>query len=766
MSWLRRVASRVARGRDGYRVRRPGTELWSLGLGLVATVAASHGRARAEDGSDLEALLNETVITTASRSAERGSSAPATSTILTAEDIRTYGIRSLDEAIDFLSLGAMTSNPLRAVDVGSRGVLIPNDHGNHFLLLINGHAVNEALYGAARFGRGAGVPMEMIDHVEVILGPGSVLYGSNAMLGVINVVTKEARAFAGGHVIAEAEIDRSIRASAGVGWETSIGNTPAELVLQLDYYRQSGPAFKVGPQSYGNDWVTGEPYAFSPGQANGTWGGTASHSLYEQVPSALLTLELGDIQIDVHASMYKRATPFNHRFVNIDSDFDDPDNYELDRSVFIDIKHHVELSPVFLLSERLYADTFDYQRYIDISAASECAFVDVSTCRRRTRSASRWAGVELGGSFDWWRDGALLTRIGADGRIRQVGSITDVLDERTGAYLQSTESVLSKDDGIFGAYLQQTFTPSASLGLNAGARLDFDRRFRAHFSPRVAANVSVWEGGTLKGIYSEAFRAPSWEESAWSSYRQPVAENLSPEVVRSVEASLDQTLGSHRLVFGVFRSWWSDLVELHRLTTEELLAGQATRQVSVSAQSADQYRNVSSIDDYGYNLGYEGSFASGRLRYGLNLTGAMVRRKSPGGEPLPLTVAAKLFGNARVSYAPGEAWPTLALAAHYLAKRPADRAFDGNFAVSPYAPAQLEWRATLVGPVPGLHGLSYRASFNYALASRSAYVVGPVQAARPLRDVVGGTVTQQAELGPIDQVRAMLGLQYDFGGGP
>ncbi len=54
----------------------------------------------------------------------------------------------------------------------------------------DGHAINEPLFGTARFDRGAGIPLEMVDHIEVILGPGSVLYGSNAMLGVINVITK------------------------------------------------------------------------------------------------------------------------------------------------------------------------------------------------------------------------------------------------------------------------------------------------------------------------------------------------------------------------------------------------------------------------------------------------------------------------------------------------------------------------------------------------------------------------------------------------
>jgi len=211
-------------------------------LVFVLALASFIGRtARADDTLDIQALLNETVITTASKSTERGSSAPATSTLLTAEDIRIYGIHSIDEALDFLSLGTVTSNTFRAVDVGARGVLLTRDQGDHFLLLVDGHAMNEALYGAARFERGAGIPMEIIDHIEVILGPGSVLYGSNAMLGVVNVVTKRARAFDGTHAIAQTEIGKSYRFAAGAGYEPKIFGTKSELALELEYSSKKVP---------------------------------------------------------------------------------------------------------------------------------------------------------------------------------------------------------------------------------------------------------------------------------------------------------------------------------------------------------------------------------------------------------------------------------------------------------------------------------------------------------------------------------------------
>src|SRR5262249_23091752 len=159
-----------------------------------------------DEPSDLEAALSEPIVATASKSAEDESTAPATTTTITADDLRRYGIHSLDEALNYLSLGFISQHPLHAVDVGAPGLLVTADFGEHILLLLNGHALNEQWVGTAYFERGAGIPMELIDHIEVILGPSSVLYGANAMLGVINVVTKRAAEYNGFHLIGEMDL--------------------------------------------------------------------------------------------------------------------------------------------------------------------------------------------------------------------------------------------------------------------------------------------------------------------------------------------------------------------------------------------------------------------------------------------------------------------------------------------------------------------------------------------------------------------------------
>ncbi len=79
------------------------------------------------------------------------------------------------------------------------------DAGRHILVMLDGQILNSQGTGRVFVDEALGVPLELIDHVEAMLGPGSVMYGSNAMLAVINIVTKRARDFSGLHASAEAQ---------------------------------------------------------------------------------------------------------------------------------------------------------------------------------------------------------------------------------------------------------------------------------------------------------------------------------------------------------------------------------------------------------------------------------------------------------------------------------------------------------------------------------------------------------------------------------
>lgn len=134
------AARRWTHGRSVQSDTRVMRRLGIAGLAafFAATVAVD---ARAGDEDDIEALLNENVVSGASKSAESASDAPATVVTLSGEDMNRFGMRSLAEAINFLGAGLVTQDPLHSVEIGGRGVLLTSDFGNHVLIVVDGHAL-------------------------------------------------------------------------------------------------------------------------------------------------------------------------------------------------------------------------------------------------------------------------------------------------------------------------------------------------------------------------------------------------------------------------------------------------------------------------------------------------------------------------------------------------------------------------------------------------------------------------------------------------
>jgi hypothetical protein len=438
--------------------------------------------------------------------------------------------------------------------------------------------------------------------------------------------------------------------------------------------------------------------------------------------------------------------------------FDDPNAYQIDRSIRGDLTWEHPFSELFTFKARAYADGFDNQTFMNPADYLYCRRPNVAQCQWGQVGVTQWAGSELQGSFNWTRDGKFTTLLGVDGRLRHVQGryeVSDFTNETKGTPLFPLVQPFERQGSTIASYLQMVWQPAAVFGLNAGARLDYDPRFDPVVSPRLAATTKPWRDGTLKAVYSEAFRAPSYIESATYGPIQLAAKDLQPETVQSIEGSVEQRFGSQRILFGVFRSWWKNMIGAHVLTAEEKAAAVADGSLdfSVSGGVVTQYRNTVNIDNYGFNTGYEGSVAYGRLRYGVNLTGAVGRRDT-GGVEQQLPMVPKFFGNARVSYDLQGGWPVVAFATHFAGERIADRAYDGGWATFPVAGPQAELRGTISGPVPVLTGLSYRVSANYVVGKHGPYVVGFTQ---------GGTTTVDVpELVPVDTFRTMVGLQYDF----
>lgn len=719
---------------------------------LIALLASR--QALAQD-AELSEILDSSIITTASQLAETASNAPATSTCIDSDELQRYGIRTLEEAINFLALGVSSTGgktALNAIDLGARGVALANDQSSHFLLLIDGHSLNEPFLGAIAPDHGLGLPLEAVDRIEVIVGPGSVLYGSNAMLGVINIVTKGATRARGGHAALELVAPVGERVAAYGAGSFELFGERATLSASTQYWHEHGPDFRLGPQNLGIDPFSGRPIRTTRGgPESGVWGGRAERASFAHAAGGMLRLRVGRLELALRGVWERKGQPFTAH------DFDDPETTLTRRSAALDVKYSRLLTPQLRLGVRAYGDGFDLVDRVRMSSAVGCAYAGVNTCKYEGRVVSRWLGTEAQLTFDWTANARLTTLLGVDARLRSIRGKQDVSDDDTGEYLTDSFSIVDSVDRTLGVYAQQIWWPLPELVLNAGARLDREPRFEPVISPRVALSLSAWQGAVLRAIYSEAFRAPGIYQSEYGDPLMARADQLAPERVRSVEASIEQHFGPHRLFFGVFRSAWRDLVEVRFISSDQarVAAERGLLPIAIPGVAHTQHQNAASIDSYGFNAGAEGRLLHQRLRYGLNVTEAYSRRDGQAVAGAVLPTAPRLISNARVAFELPRPLPTLALAGYLLTSRLVDRGAAAGFSPTPYAPTQVDLRATATGSIPFTTGWSYALSADRVLGNQAPYAIG---------SLLDGTPENRApELGPIAPFRVFLGLHYDIG---
>lgn len=146
----------------------------------------------------LEQLM-EIPVMAASKYAQSQKEVAASVSVITREDIRSFGWRTLGEALGSLP-GFHITNDRQYTYVGTRGLGIPDDYNTRLLITLNGNRLNESTYDSVLAGHEFPLDQDLIERIEVIPGPGGAVYGQNALFGVINVVTREGASLHGTEV--------------------------------------------------------------------------------------------------------------------------------------------------------------------------------------------------------------------------------------------------------------------------------------------------------------------------------------------------------------------------------------------------------------------------------------------------------------------------------------------------------------------------------------------------------------------------------------
>jgi iron complex outermembrane receptor protein len=246
---------------------------------LAALSLAPHARADGDLADLTLEQLNEIVVTSVSRQEERLGNAAASLYVISATDIRRSGARNLPEALRLAPNLEVARVDARNYAISARG--FNNPFANKMLVLIDGRSVYSPFFSAV-FWDAQSVVMEDIERIEVISGPGSTIWGVNAVNGVINVITRNARDSQG--------ILLSVAAAGGEG-DASLrfgGRLPnngyyrayAQAMASEDTDSESGANTFTGMQrrqaGFRADWdmqhgslaVSGDAYQANLGQLN------------------------------------------------------------------------------------------------------------------------------------------------------------------------------------------------------------------------------------------------------------------------------------------------------------------------------------------------------------------------------------------------------------------------------------------------------------------------------------------------------------------
>ena len=217
---------------------------------LATTVGAqTPDRRNALAGASLEELMNVQISSFSRKQQTLGKTAGAVF-VITADDIRRSGATLLPEVLRLVPGLHVARVDSAKWAISARG--FASRLSNKMLVLIDGRSIYNNVYGGV-FWDQHDLPLEEVERIEVVRGPGATSWGANAVNGVINVITRKAADTQGLRVSLLAGGEE--RASMSARWGGQIGKR-----LQ---YRMNGKAFRIDGlrpfpgQGASNDWDSG-----------------------------------------------------------------------------------------------------------------------------------------------------------------------------------------------------------------------------------------------------------------------------------------------------------------------------------------------------------------------------------------------------------------------------------------------------------------------------------------------------------------------------
>jgi iron complex outermembrane receptor protein len=518
-------------------VPRPAAPPWLPCAALVATLglpglAAARDEVDPFDEADDADLFRaeQRVVTVASRSAESVRDAPSIVTLITDKQIRERGYRRLSDLLQSVP-GVYVSPAQEGRSLAwFRGVISPDN--NKFLLLVDGVPWYDGVYTHAWIDEY--LPLDLIKQVEIIKGPGSAVYGSNAFAGVINVVTYGAADLRGGFV--RGVVGDDGRRGVGAVYAEQLGTPrlPVELRVHARSLQIEGDGLDVTPRDQRN--VVGR----APRDAL----------------AAGLDLKVGGLDARVDLIDYQHTYFTQPQDSALGVLLQDDDTFWLGyRNTMASVSYTQRLANLGSVKPSVYYQRYQNSSHYAFFSDPETVEADdgsLSTRLRSTLVEAEKLTSAYGGAVNLeLRPNSRNHTVAGVGYdvIRVLSLVDNTFQDETGEpEAPSGFSVRDPDAQIADAYgfAQHTVNAAWWLQLTGGARFDYHSYFGGFVTPRAGVLLVPSDVAVIKLLYGRAFRAPTARELLVTVTRDEDGNNnfvagnrdLDPETINTIEAEV------------------------------------------------------------------------------------------------------------------------------------------------------------------------------------------------------------------------------------
>jgi outer membrane receptor for ferrienterochelin and colicins len=446
-------------------------------------------------------------ITVASKTEESISDAPGVLFVITAEEIKQFGGVTLADAIQRApSIQFLGSHLYPENEMIMRGDL-QSHYDNHMLILINGRPFRDDIAGGQNAILYKTFPLNVVERLEFIRGPGSVLYGTNAFDGVINIITKKPDKETDADITAGAGSFNGMAGHAQVGYK----KRDLDIIGNVNFFHDDGWDFRAS---------TVLPPA--------TTETTGSMKYYTHDISGSFFLNYMGFSLSAfHADMRRGNLGLSPAWEM----GGDGHSWMEDNRTFIDAGYSSRVMSKYTINSNVTFNYCTFEEHTLPTWSTENSYSTLGEVSFGGPLTNRMNFIVGAAAIDRWNEGVTGARIPAE------------------------------NDFYYYAYTQLDYAPIDKIKFFTGAQFNKAPSIDGIIVPRIGATVHATDFLGAKVNYAEAFRSPMPLEMT-TNFPGVIIGNplLKPEMVHTSDFQIFYFMKTFQSFFSLFRSYYSDLI--------------------------------------------------------------------------------------------------------------------------------------------------------------------------------------------------------------